>query len=64
MAAIRCRGLQGTNMARAQVATIRLKLLKNGAVITPNTRRVRVHLSRDCPNQDMFRHLAASLDPG
>ena len=35
--AIRRRGLEGTDMARAQCATIRLKLLKIGAVITRNT---------------------------
>ena len=39
--AIRRLGLAGTGMARAQCATIRLKLLKIGAVIVRNTRRVR-----------------------
>ena len=49
--AIRRRGLAGTEMARAQCATIRLKLLKVGAVITRNTRRVRFHLSSACPSR-------------
>ena len=62
--AIRRRGLAGTEMARAQCATIRLKLLKVGAVITRNTRRVRFHLSSACPEQDLFRLVAARLKPG
>ena len=64
MAAIRRRGLMGPEYARAQVTTIRLKLLKIGAVIVRNTRRVRVHLSSACADQDLFRLLAARLDPG
>ena len=62
--AIRRRGLEGTDMARAQCATFRLKLLKIGAVITRNTRRVRFHLSSACPEQDLFRLVAAQLKPG
>ena len=62
--AIRRLGLAGTDMARAQCATIRLKLLKIGAVITRNTRRVRFHLSSACPEQDLFRLVAARLEPG
>ena len=62
--AIRRRGLAGTDMARAQCATIRLKLLKIGAVITRNTRRVRFHLAPACPEQNLFRLVAARLKPG
>ena len=62
--AIRRCGLQGTKMARAQCATIRLKLLKIGAVIVRNTRRVRFHLSSACPEQALFRLVAARLEPG
>lgn len=64
MAAIRRLGLKGTEYARAQCATIRLKLLKIGAVILRNTRRVRFHLSSACPDQDLFRLVAAQLKPG
>ncbi len=64
IAAIRRRGLTGTDMARAQSATIRLKLLKIGAVVTRNTRRVRFHLSSACPDQTLFRLIAARLEPG
>ena len=62
--AIRRCGLQGTGMARAQCATIHLKLLKIGAVIVRNTRRVRFHLSSACPEQELFRLVAARLEPG
>ena len=60
---IRRIGLAGTEMARAQAGTIRLKLLKIGAVIVRNTRRVRVMLSSACPDQDLFRLVAARLVP-
>ncbi len=62
--AIRRCGLKGAGMARAQCATIRLKLLKIGAVIVRNTRRVRFHLSSACPEQELFRLVAARLEPG
>jgi len=45
-------------------SAIRLKLLKIGAVIVRNTRRVRFHLSSACPEQDLFRLVAARLKPG
>lgn len=64
MAAIRRIGLQGTEYARAQCATIRLKLLKIGAVIVRNTRRVRLHLSSACPDKDLFCQVSARLKPG
>ena len=50
-------------MARAQCAAIHLRLLKIGAVIARNTGRVRIHLSSACPEQDLFRLLAARLEP-
>ncbi len=59
--AIRRLGLKGTELARAQVATIRLKLLKIGAVILRNTRRVRFLLASACPYQDLFRLVAQRL---
>jgi hypothetical protein len=61
---IRRAGLHGTEMARAQAGTIRLKLLKIGAVVIRNTRRVRLHLSSACPHQDLVRLTAARLKPG
>ena len=55
IATIRRLGLRGTTMARAQADTIRLKLLKIGAVVIRNTRRVRLHLSSACPYQDLVQ---------
>jgi len=57
-------GLNGSQMARAQCGTIRLKLLKIGAVIIRNTRRVRVHLSTACPDKALFIKAAEKLRPG
>jgi hypothetical protein len=63
MEAIRRLGLRGTELARAQVSTIRLKLLKIGAVIVRNTRRVRFLLPSAYPQQDLFRRVAENLAP-
>src|SRR5258708_35953543 len=52
--ALRRLGLSGTELARAQVGTIRLRLLKIGAVITRNTRRIRLWLSSSFPLQHHF----------
>ena len=52
--ALRRLGLSGTALARAQVGTIRLRLLKIGAVITRNTRRIRLWLSSSFPLQQLF----------
>lgn len=60
---IRRVGLKGTELARAQAGTIRLKLLKIGAVITKNTRRVRFMLASSYPFQALFRLVAARLKP-
>ncbi len=62
--AIRRLALQGTELAHAYVGTLRLKLLKIGAVILRNTRRVRFLLSSACPYQKLFFKVAAKLAPG
>ena len=62
--AIRRLALAGTDMARAQVGTIRLRLLKIGAVVIRNTRRVSLHLSTACPDKALFHLAAARLKPG
>jgi DDE family transposase len=49
-------GLAGTELARAQAGTIRLKLLKLGAVVVRNTRRVRLWFKVGLP-------LASRLSP-
>jgi hypothetical protein len=59
--AIRRLGLAGTELARAQVQTIRLKLLKIGTVILRNTRRIRLLFSSAYPHQQLFRHVFQRL---
>jgi hypothetical protein len=61
METIRRIGLTGTELARAQVGTIRLKLLKVGAVIVRNTRRIRFFFSSAFPEQILFQHVVAAL---
>src|SRR5580658_3219552 len=51
---IRRVGLAGTELCKAQVETIRLKLLKIGAVIVRNTRRIRLLFSSAYPYQPLF----------
>jgi hypothetical protein len=58
---LRALGLAGTEFARLQAGTVRSKLLKIGAVIIRNTRRVRVLLSSAFPYQEIFRHAARAL---
>jgi len=64
MEGIRRLGLKGTELARAQMSTIRLKLLKIGAVILRNTRRIRFLLSSAYPYQELFFKVAARLRSG
>jgi hypothetical protein len=52
--ALRRIGLQGTELARAQVSTIRLKLFKIGVVILRNTRRIQLRFSSAYPLQELF----------
>ena len=61
--AIRRLALSGTELANVYVGTLRLKLLKVGAVILRNTRRIRFLLSSACPYQRLFFHVAARLAP-
>lgn len=58
---IRIIGLKATRLAKAQCTTVRLKLLKVGAVILRNTRRVRFHLSSSYPYQQTFWLVAKRL---
>jgi hypothetical protein len=64
MEGIRRLGLKGTELARAQMTTIRLKLFKIGAVIVRNTGRIRFLLSSAYPSQSLFFDVAARLKPG
>ncbi len=53
--------LVGTEMAAAQVQTIRVKLLKVGARVKASVRRVLFHLASGYPPQQLFRRVAARL---
>jgi hypothetical protein len=55
--------LKGTELAQACTATIRLKLLKIGAAIVRNTRRVRVLLASAHPMKHVFITAARALSP-
>jgi hypothetical protein len=61
METIRRLGLQGSELARAQVSTIGLKLLKIGTVIVRNTRRIRLLFSRAYPHQELFASVCLAL---
>ena len=56
--------LKGTELAKAQCHTIRLKILKIGAVVIRNTRKVKLLLSSSYPYQDLFQQIANKLCPG
>jgi hypothetical protein len=59
---LRALALAGTEFARLQATTLRSKLLKIGAVIVRNTRRVRVLLSSAFPYQPTFLAATRALD--
>ena len=61
---IRRLALRDTPMANVYVGTIRLKLLKIGAVIIRNIRRIRFMLSSSSPLQKLFSLVAERLAPG
>jgi len=60
--ALRSLALQGTQMARSQVWTIRTKLLKVGAIIRRNTRTIYINLASSFPRQDLFKAALAKIN--
>ncbi len=64
MEAIRRLALRDTELANAQMGTLRIKLLKVGAVVLRNTRRIRFLLSSAFPYQALFRTATVRLAPG
>lgn len=64
MEALRRLGLKGTELAKAQCATIRLKLIKIGTVIVKKARVIRLHLSQAYPYQQIFARLHQQFAPG
>jgi hypothetical protein len=59
--ALRRLGLAGTELAEAQCQTIRLKLLKIGALVRVTVRKVWVKLSSGNPYAEAFRRVHANL---
>ena len=64
MDGIRRLGLPGTELARAQMSTLRLNLFKIGAVILRNTRRIRFLLSSAYPYQPLVSHRRHATQAG
>ena len=58
---LRALALKGTRLATAQVDTLRIKLLKLAAVVTRNTRRIRLYLASNWPSADVFAHAMRQL---
>jgi hypothetical protein len=54
MTALRRMALQGTELAHATAGTIRLKLLKLGALVTVSVRRVKIAIASACPLKGVF----------
>jgi DDE family transposase len=61
MNALRRLGLAGTDLAEAQCQTIRLKLLKIGALVRVTVRKVWVSLASSCPYAAVVRQVHANL---
>ncbi len=54
MEAVRRLALAGTELANATAGTIRLKLLKIGAVVTVSVRRIKLAFASACPTKAIF----------
>ncbi len=52
--ALRRLALQRTELAKATAGTIRLKLLKLGALVTVSVRRIKIAIASACPLKDIF----------
>jgi len=64
MERVRNVGLAGTELARAQIGTLRCKLLKVGAVVVRNTRRIRFFISSAFPDREAFVQVAQRFASG
>lgn len=53
--------LIGTELASAQVATIRLRLLKIGALLRITARRIWISMAASYPHQELFHHVWTAL---
>ena len=59
--AVRRIGLAGTKLAAATCGTIRLKLLKIGALVTISVRRVKLAFASACPDREVFELAARRI---
>ena len=59
---LRRTALAGTELAKAQCGTIRLKLLKIGAQIRVTVRKIWIKLSESYPYAELFAHVLATLE--
>lgn len=60
---VRGHALAGTDLAEAQVSTMRLKLLKIGGLVKRSARRIVLHLAGGYPLKDLFREASLRLCP-
>ena len=60
---LRRTALAGTELTRAQATTIRVKLLKIGAVVVGSVRRIVPHLSGSYPLKALFEQTVRRLVP-
>jgi len=63
MQRLRSIALAGTDLANAQAATIRVKLLKIGASVIRNSRRIRILLASHHPEREIFLTASRALAP-
>lgn len=61
ISALRRMILKGTELAKAQCNTIRLKLCKIGGVVIRNTRKVKFYLSSSYPYQSLFMNIVKKI---
>jgi len=54
-------GLHGTELAKATCGTIRLKLLKIGAIVRVSVRRIKVAMASSCPTAQLWALAATRL---
>ena len=58
---VRRTALVGSELERAEVGTIRLRLLRVGALVQKTVRRIVVRIATSFPGQDLFRRVADRL---
>lgn len=63
ISALRRTVLKGTELAKAQCNTVRLKLCKIGGIVISNTRKVKFFLSSSYPYQNLFINFTQRLCP-